>query len=154
MAEATVCAVWMGIGKVGTTDETGRAELDIGNGDREMTVQVAASGCGAVNVSGWKPSGMLTLAVDAPALPTGGSVLLSKGGGRIPGVAGTVNPIKDDLGTFVHANGGLTIDGGEVDPFEFALNKDFLLTDVYGHSRKVRVLAIEGRMSLLEYRRA
>ena len=100
----------------------------------------------------WLPSER-SLAIELTPLVDGGSVVIAESTGQIPGLRGRLNPILDTLQrSYLYAS-NITIDGGEQQPVTFAPGVDELhLMDADGTGRLVRIIAISGRSSLLEYR--
>ena len=138
--------------KRASTDDGGEARLDLHSVHLPMTVYVAAEGCAAHAERDWIPSER-SLAVELVALPGGGSVVFPEGTGHIPGLAGRLNPILDTSSrTYLYAS-NIAINGGRQQPVPFVPGEEELrLTDAHGHELLVRVAAIAGRSSLLEYR--
>ena len=140
--------------KRATTDAGGEATLDLHSVHLPMTVYVAADGCGAHIERDWIPSER-PLAVEVVALPGGGSVVFPEGTGHLPGLSGRLNPKLDTRGrTYLYAS-NIAINGGRQQPVPFVPGEEELrLTDASGQEWLVRVAAITGRSSLLEYRSA
>ena len=138
--------------KRASTDAAGEARLDLHSVHLPMTVYVTADGCPAHVERDWIPSER-ALAIELAALPGGGSVVLPEGTGHIPGLSGRLNPILDTSGrTYLYAS-NIAINGGRQQPVPFVPGEEELrLTDANGHELLVRVAAITGRSSLLEYR--
>ena len=134
-----------------STDADGEARLDLHSVHLPMTVYGAADGCAAHIERDWIPSER-ALAIDLAALPGGGSVMFPEGTGDIPGLLGRLNPILDTSGrTYLYAS-NIAINGGRQQPVPFVPGEEELrLTDANGHELLVRVAAITGRSSLLEY---
>lgn len=73
--------------------------------------------------------------------------------GYIPGLTGRLNLILDSHNrTYLYAD-NIAINGGKQQPVHFQLNVPFELEDAHGVVMQVRILAIRGRTSLLEYAR-
>ena len=137
--------------KRASTDADGEARLDLHSVHLPMTVYGAADGCTAHIERDWIPSER-ALAIDLAALPGGGSVMFPEGTGDIPGLLGRLNPILDTSDrTYLYAS-NIAINGGRQQPVRFVPGEEELrLTDANGHELLVRVAAITGRSSLLEY---
>ena len=73
--------------------------------------------------------------------------------GFVPGLEGRINPILDTSNrTRMYAT-NVAIDGGKQQPAAFTVGgKPLNLVDAEGNERAVRVIAIAGQSSLLEYR--
>ena len=138
--------------KRATTDASGEARLDLHSVHLPMTVYVAADGCSAHVEQDWIPSER-ALAVELAVLSDGGSVVFPEGTGHIPGLSGRLNPILDaSLRTYLYAS-NIAINGGRQQPVSFVpAGEELRLTDANGRELFVRVAAITGRSSLLEYR--
>ena len=137
--------------KRASTDADGEARLDLHSVHLPMTVYGAADGCAAHIERDWIPSER-ALAIDLAALPGGGSVMFPEGTGDISGLLGRLNPILDTSDrTYLYAS-NIAINGGRQQPVRFVPGEEELrLTDANGHELLVRVAAITGRSSLLEY---
>ena len=140
--------------KRATTDTGGEARLDLHSVHLPMTVYLAADGCSAHVEQGWIPSER-ALAVELVALPGGGSIVFPEGTGHIPGLSGRLNPILDtSFRTYFYAS-NIAINDGQQQPVRFVPSEEELrLTDANGRELFVRVAAITGRSSVLEYRPA
>ena len=138
--------------KRASTDRHGEARLDLNSVHLPMTVFAAAEGCAAYVERDWIPSER-PLAIELAALPGGGSVVFAEATGHIPGLIGRLNPILDTSNrTHLYAS-NIAINGGRPQPVSFVPGEEELrLTDANGHDLLVRVAAITGRSSLLEYR--
>ena len=137
-----------------STDGGGEARLDLHSVHLPMTVYVTADGCAAHVERDWIPSER-SLAVELAALPSGGSAVFPEGTGHIPGLSGSLNPILDAHGrTYLYAS-NIAINGGRRQPAPFVPGGEELrLTDANGRELLVRIAAITGRSSLLDYRPA
>lgn len=137
--------------RMAVTDEHGQARLDLHSMHLPMTVYVAAQSCAAHVERGWVPSDR-ALAFDLPTLESGGSVIFPEATGRIPGLDGRLNPQLDPLErTYIYAD-NVAINGGKQQPVPFTPGQEELhLVDSYGRVAHVRIVAIAGRSSLLEY---
>ncbi|MXW23544.1 MAG: hypothetical protein F4X80_05885 [Chloroflexi bacterium] len=140
--------------KRATTDASGEAHLDLHSVHLPMTVYFAADGCSARVEQGWIPSER-ALAVELVALAGGGSVVFPEGTGHIPGLAGRLNPILDtSFRTYLYAS-NIAINDGQQQPVRFVPSEEELrLADANGRELLVRIAAIMGRSSLIEYRAA
>ena len=134
-----------------TTDEDGYARVSLHTTELPMTVFAAAAGYAARQQRGWIPS-RGALAVELEDLTGGGSVIFAEGAGHIPGLRGTLNPIRDSLDrTYLYAS-NIAINNGAPQPVYFILGEDLRLTDAHGRERMIRIVDIAGRSALLEYR--
>ena len=71
--------------------------------------------------------------------------------GGIPGIAGRLNPIRDDLDrTYLYAS-NVAINGGMPQPVSFTLGEPLHLMDADGHETTASVVDIVGSAALLEY---
>ena len=137
--------------KQATTDALGQAIVGLHTVDLPMTVFVAAHGFAAHCKREWIPrKGMLTIELEP--LPGGGGVILSEDSGQIPGMKGSLNPIRDNLDrTYLYAS-NIAINQGEQQPVHFVLGEGLRLTDVNGVEMTGRIVEIVGRSALVEYR--
>ena len=135
------------------TDSDGVASFDLHSMHLPITVFAAAKGCGAHVETGWIPAGGV-LAVELSPLPDGGSMVIKQGTGHIPGLVGRLNPISDTSDrTCLYAD-NIAINGGQPQPVSFVPGEEHLqLVDANGNEFLVRVAAITGRSSLVEYSR-
>ena len=150
---ATVLALFPnGTWKSAVTDVDGEAHLDLHSLNLPLTVFVAGNGVAAHVERGWLPSER-PLAVELHTLTTGGSVVFAESTGHIPGLTGRLNPILDaHQRTYLYAS-NIAINGGEQQPVTFEPESQELhLVDADGHEQLVRIVAISGRSSVLEYR--
>ncbi len=137
--------------KFAVTDENGEATVNLHSLHLPMTVFVAAKGYAAYLERDWVPAEM-SLAVELQALPEGGSVIFTESTGRIPGLTGRLNPIRDTHDrTYLYAS-NISIEEGKQQPVHFTLGEYLVLTDSEGQQRQVRIVEILGRSCLLEYR--
>jgi len=138
--------------KRAVTSEHGEAVLDLHSVDMPLTVFVAMDGFSAHLERGWIPA-ECTLHVELSVLPGGGAVIFPEGQGVIPDLAGRLNPIRDGPDRkYVYAN-NTAINGSSQEPPAFAPGEDLHLTDADGKERRVRVLDVVGKSTLVEYRR-
>ena len=137
--------------KDAVTDEFGNAILGVHSAQLPMTVFAAASGFSAHLALNWKPADG-PFNVELTELPNGGSVIFPKGRGFVPILQGRLNPILDDLDrTYLYAD-NIAINGGQRQPTNFALGKDLNLSDAEGKEATVRIVAMVGRVALVQYR--
>ncbi len=134
------------------TDRHGEARLELHSVHLPMTVFAAAAGCVAYVERAWIPAER-ALAIELAPMPGGGSVVFSEATGHIPGLIGRLNPILDTNNrTYLYAS-NIAINGGRQQPVSFVpAEEDLHLMDANGDAMLVRVAAIAGRSSLLEYR--
>ena len=137
--------------KHAVADEHGEAAVDLHTTELPMTVFAAAPGCAACLVREWLPSGG-ALALELRVLPQGGSVIFPEATGRVPGLNGRLNPIRDPLDrTYLYAS-NIAVARGRPQPVHFVPGEELRLTDCDGAERLVRILEVVGRSALLEYR--
>lgn len=136
-----------------SSDGAGVAQLKLYTTDAAMTVFVAAAGFGAAVEDGWVPAeGALELQVEAVA--DGGSVIFADQTGYVPGLEGRLNPILDASDRAYLYTTNVAIDGGQQPPVSFTVGGEPLnLVDAHGNEFDVRIVAMLGQSSLLEYRR-
>ena len=135
-----------------TTDSAGEARLGLHSVHLPLAVFAAAQGYEACVEEGWIPAER-TLTIELAELPGGGSAVFAEGTGYLPGLAGRLNPILDTSNrTYLYAS-NIAIGGGQQQPVSFAPGEEEVhLMDANGSEMLVRVVAITGRSSLLEYR--
>lgn len=134
-----------------TTGEQGEAGVDLHTLDLPMTVFAAARGCAAHLEKEWLP-GRGALAVDLAPLPGGGAVIFPERTGAIPGIEGRLNPVRDSTDrTFLYTS-NIAVNKGQQQPVHFIPGEELRLTDACGQEMLVRIVAIRGKASLLEYR--
>ncbi len=140
--------------KSASTDELGEARLDLHTVHLPMTVFVSGPNVAAHVEREWLPAER-SLAIELTPLANGGSIVFEESTGYVPGLAGRLNPILDTSNrTYVYAS-NIAINGGQKQPVTFAPEVEELhLMDADGRERFVRIVAINGRSSLLEYRDA
>ena len=137
--------------KPGVTGDHGEAVLDLHSAHEPMTVFVAATGYSAHLERDWTPAER-TLHVEIDALPDGGAVIFPEGSGEIPGLAGSLNPIRDTLDrTYVYTH-NISIGGSRREPHSFVPGDELQLTDAGESELLVRILDVVGRSALVEYR--
>ena len=137
--------------KRSTTDEHGEAHIELHSVDLPLTVFAAAGGFAACVEYGWTPAEH-ALALELNTLPGGGAVIFPEATGYIPGLEGRLNPIQDTYDrSYLYAS-NIAINGGMSQPVDFELREDMHLADAQGEEMRVRVIDIQGRSALVEYR--
>ena len=137
--------------KLATTDSFGRAVVAVHTTALPLTVFVASEGHAAHVTRDWRPSSAV-LSVEVDPLPDGGSVIFEEGSGRLPGLKGRLNPIRDGLDrTYLYAS-NIAVNEGRPQPVHFAPNEDLSLTDSDGVSCVARIVEIQGSCALVQYR--
>ena len=72
--------------------------------------------------------------------------------GRIPGLAGQLNPVRNTQdSTYLYAD-RIAINGGRLQPVVFRPGEQMHLADAFGKELLIRVIEIAGSAALLEYR--
>ena len=136
--------------RASVTDENGEATVSLHSLHLPMVVFAAAKGFAAHLERDWIPAEM-SLALELETLPEGGSVIFTESTGRIPGLAGRLNPIRDTHDrTYLYAS-NIAIEEGKQQPVHFTPGEYLVLTDANGQEKRVRIVEIFGRSSLLEY---
>ena len=138
---------WKGL----TTDENGKAQVDLHSTHLPMTVFAAAHGFAAHLENDWVPAkGGLVL--EMQSLQSGGSIIFPEATGNIPGLSGSLNPQRDTSDrTYLYA-ANIAINEGQRQPVHFIPGEDIRLTDADGRELLIRIVAIVGKSALLEYR--
>ena len=135
------------------TDETGEAAIELDSTHLPMTVYAAAPGYAAHVEREWTP-GRGTLALELPALPTGGATIFYEVSGHLPGLRGQLRAVLDALDRPSLYADNISINDGVQQPVHFALDHDLRLIDAYGYQLLVRIVDIAGLSALVEYRAA
>ena len=134
-----------------TTDENGKAQINLHSTHFPMTVFAAATGFAAHLEHDWVPA-QGGLEIEMQSLPNGGSVLFPDGTGNLPGLSGHLNPKRDSHDrNYLYAS-NIAINEGKQQPVHFIPGEDLRLTDADGRELMVRIMAIIGRSALVEYR--
>ncbi len=139
-----------GTWKCAVSDKHGEAIVDLYTAELPMTVYGAALGYAACLVREWLPA-TGGLALKLAPLPRGGSVIFTEGTGRLPGLRGRLNPIRDAQDRTYLYTSNIAVDRGRPQPVHFALGEELRLTDSDGVMRCVRIVEIIGRSALVEY---
>lgn len=136
--------------KHATTDENGKAQIDLYTTHLPMTVFAAAPGYAAHLEQNWIPE-KGGLALEMQSFQDGGSVIFPEAAGNIPGLSGRLNPIRDTRDrTYLYAS-NIAINGGKPQPVHFVLGDDLRLTAADGTELVVRIVTIIGKSALVEY---
>ncbi len=130
------------------TDSFGRVRFGF-HSDLPITVFCAAAGYAGQAEPGWHPPQPLNVSLEP--LPGGGSTVFTEQTGQVPGLAGRLNPILDNLDRTYLYTTNVAVDEGKPQPVSFKLTRPLLLTDVHGSERIVRFLDMFGKSALLEY---
>jgi len=134
----------------GSTDGQGEASIDLHTTQLPMTVYAAAPGHAAHAEQAWIPAER-PLALNLDVLPAGGSIIFPEATGRLPGLKGRLNPIRDPHDrTYLYAS-NIAINEGEQQPVHFIPGEALQLTDAEGTNLRVRIINIVGRSALVEY---
>lgn len=137
--------------KRAATDENGEAAVDLYTNVLPMTVFAAAPGRAGQVAREWVPD-RSRLLIELRDLPGGGAKIFTEDSDCLPGLRGRLNPILDNLGrTYLYAS-NIAINQGQLQPVNFTLGEDLRLTDADGNELWARIVAIEGRSALVEYR--
>ena len=132
------------------TDANGEGALDLYTTELPMTVFAAADGFAADVQREWIPR-QGALAIELEPMVDGGSVIFPEATGRLPGLRGRLNPIRDrEGGTFLYAS-NIAINDGEAQPTPFHLGEHLTLKDVDGSVVEVWIVEIAGRSVLIEH---
>ena len=130
------------------TDTFGRAHFGF-HSELPITVFCAAPGHRARVERSWRPP--TPLSVELVALANGGSMVIPQRTGHLPGLAGRLNPILDNLDRMCLYATNVAINEGRQQPVHFKLGEAMRLTDVHGAERLVRFVDMIGNSSVLEY---
>ncbi len=136
---------------VAATDESGRAMLHLHLTHLPPTVLVAAHGFAGSVEPEWVPAER-ALAINLLPLPKGGSAIFPEGSGDIPIVSASLTALFDRFDRPRLFASGAIINGGLKQPVPCAPGEDFGLADSRGCRAVARILYLEGRTALVEYR--
>lgn len=134
-----------------TTGAQGQACLDLHFDRLAMTVFAAAPGYAACIKRDWIPAERRSLVLDMSPLPGGGAVIFPEAAGRLPGLEGRLNLEQDSFDRTYLCAPNLAINQGRAQPVHFLPGEELRLTNADGNERWVRIIATEGRSSLVEY---
>ena len=131
------------------TDAFGQADFTL-HARLPMTVLCAAPGFAASVARDRLPDGTLELRL-AP-LPSGGSLIIADRAGHLPGIAGRLNPIVDNIDrTYLYAD-NVAVNDGMRQPVHFAMNEPVRLTDARGASATLWFREVLGASCVFDYR--
>ena len=134
-----------------TTDENGKAQVNLHSTHFPMTVFAAATSYAAHLERDWVPA-QGTLAIEMQSLPNGGAVIFPEAAGHLPGLSGRLNPKRDNHDRAYLYASNIAINGGQQQPVHLMPGEDLRLTDANGRELVVRIAAIVGKSALVEYR--
>ena len=137
--------------KRATTDENGEAAFDLHTTTLPMTVFAAVPGRAGFVVRDWVPD-QSRLVIELCELPGGGAKIIVDETDSLPGLRGRLHPIRDNLGRPDLYASKIAINQGQRQPVHFTFDEDLRLTDDDGNELWARIVAIEGRTALVEYR--
>jgi hypothetical protein len=119
---------------------------------RVFDLFIARPGYGGIAVANQDASNAISVKIYAAS--SGGSCVIVGRGGQIPGLQGTIQPIFDaENRRYLYAT-DMEVNDGSHQPVDFSLGKTFKLRDQAGATLNVRVLAMTGYASLIEYTKA
>ena len=131
------------------TDGFGRADFDL-YAMLPMTVLCAAPGFAACVMRSYLPD--KSLEVRLRPLVNGGSMIIAKRTGHLPGIQGRLNPILDNLDrTYLYAD-NVAINDGLQQPVHFSLNEPVRLTDSMGAVATLWFREMVGSSCVFDYR--
>ena len=133
------------------TDEKGEAPLNLYSAHLPMTVFAAAPGFGAHFEYDPMPTQKERI-IEMQSLPDGGSAFFPEGKGALPGLSGNLNLVRDSLDRVCLYASNISINEGKQQPVYSMPGEDLRLTDADGRELMVRIMAIIGKSTLVEYR--
>ncbi len=134
-----------------TTDKAGKAVFDLYRTNQPLTIYIAAQGYSAGIKREWMPKEE-GLAIAIKNISDGGAIIFHQQTGHLPGLQGSLNPIRDEADrTYLYAD-NITIEGGRPQPVHFRLGNPLRLTDACGFELSVTIIDIIGGSALVEYR--
>ena len=92
------------------------------------------------------------LIVELRELSGGGAKIIADEDDFLPGLKGRLHPVRDNLGRPNLYASKIAINQGQPQPVHFMIDEDLRLTDDDGNELWARIVAIEGRTALVEYR--
>ena len=133
------------------SDKYGEVHLELHSAHLPMMVFAAAEGVAARVERNWIPAER-ALSLELDTLPDGGAVIFPEATGYIPGLKGRLNPLLDTQHrNYLYAN-NVAINEGQQQPVHFNFGDELRLADADGNKLRVRIVHIEGRSALVEYR--
>ena len=136
--------------KKGRANADGKCELYLYRPDLPMTVFVAGDNHEA-QVKEWLPADHDNKLEVELAPSKASTIVLAEGIGYIPDLEGRLNPIRDSGDRMYLYATNIAINEGVSQPAPFTVGEKLSLRDANGHETTIRVMAIEGRASLIEY---
>ena len=137
--------------KHATTDENGKAQVNLHSTHLPMTVFAAATGFAAHIEHDWVPA-QRALTIEMQSQPEGGAVIFPEANGYLPGLSGRLNLKRDSHDrNYLYAS-NIVINEGKQQPVHLMPGEDLRLTDIDGRELMVRIMAIIGKSTLVEYR--
>ena len=131
------------------TDAFGRGDFDL-YARLPMTVLCAAPGFAACVMRSYLPDKPLEIRLRP--LVNGGSMIIAKRTGHLPGIQGRLNPILDNLDrTYLYAD-NVAINDGLQQPVHFSLNEPVRLTDSMGAIATLWFREMVGSSCVFDYR--
>lgn len=137
-----------GIATSGRTDELGMTSLRLPS-RRLVSIYVAADRHQAGLVDDHDPAD--DLAIVLPELDSGGSIIFETGTGWMPGLGGSLNPIRDTSNRYYLYADNMSINDQPTQPYHFTPGQPLTMENSNGYRAIVTVLGIIGRTSLLQY---
>ncbi len=137
--------------KRAVTDKNGEAMPDLHSVHVPMTIYVAMEGFAAHVERDWVPA-ECTLHIELKALPSGsGAVFFENEQGRVPGLAGRLNPTRDSQDRLYIYADNISVNDGERQPIPFAIGEELRATDTDGREKRLHIVDVTGRSALVEY---
>jgi hypothetical protein len=114
-----------------------------------VNVFVARTGYSPVNATDQIISRPVRLTLSSNGATNG--ILVAGRTGSIPGLQGRLEPVLDDNGPYLYAD-GIDINGGMAQPVHFTLGDELTLRDSTGATFELKVVAMTGQVTLLQYK--
>lgn len=113
------------------------------------TLYVAAPGHRAYLQPDFTPQDDARVILDV--LPQGGATLIERSEAQVPGLAGRLNPLEDQLDRHYIYGDNISFDDSYAQPHPFEEGRDFIAEDAYRQRFRLIVVQMVGRTGLLQY---
>lgn len=139
-----------GSGERARADEDGKVSVKLHTLHLPMTVFVAAAGHSAHVERNWFPE-RGSLKVMLQEMSKGGSIILGRTNGHIPGLSGKLEVKRDSFGRIYFYASRLIVNDGQEQPILVMPGDRTTCTDSGGTTREVRLVAALSESAIIEY---